>query len=73
MKVHELISILERMPRDSDVWHLWDGAARTEIVHVWLTADGRVITADEREPCYDAKDRPPWAQDTRDWSTPPVS
>ena len=58
MKVKDLITALQAMPQDADTWHLWDGEARTEIEHVWLSKDGNVITADCNEPCYSTETQP---------------
>lgn len=58
MKVKELIKELETMPQDAEVWHLWDGEARTEINVVWLARDGNVITADYDYVCYPTETRP---------------
>ncbi len=58
MKVKELIESLKQMPQDAYVWHLWDGEARTQIKHVWLAREGRVITADDKQVCYTGKTRP---------------
>jgi len=52
MTVSELIKILQKMPPDAQVLHLWDGELRTAIEHVWLTRDGQVGTADFEEYCY---------------------
>jgi hypothetical protein len=73
MKVSELIERLQKMPADAEVFHLWDGALRTAIQHVWLTRAGTVGTGDNNAVCYDTEDRPvdaPTEQDDRYWSTP---
>lgn len=73
MKVSELIEKLKAMPQDAEVRHLWDGAARTEIKHVWLTREGVVVTADDGEACYNTPDRPadaPTVEQDRYWRTP---
>ena len=73
MKVQELIEQLKTMPDDADVWHLWDGEARTKIEFVWLSRDGNVITADFDMVCYSEKTRPmdaPTEFQSRFWSTP---
>ncbi len=73
MKVSELIEELKKMPCDAMVWHLWDGALRTEIEHVWLTPVGTVGTGDNDDVCYDTDDRPvgsPSESEDRYWKTP---
>lgn len=58
MKVKELIEKLKEMPQDTEVWHLWDGSARTKIEHIWEARGGKVITADRGEVCYYDEYRP---------------
>lgn len=58
MKVHELIIALQSMPEDAEVWHLWDGAARTTINVVWVACDGKVITSDYGMCVNDTHTRP---------------
>ena len=58
MKVQDLIEVLKTMPQDAYVLHLWDGAPRTAIEHVWLSRDGIVITADCGEHCHSEEDLP---------------
>ena len=58
MKVYQLISRLKEMPQDADVWHIWDGDARTEVECVWVGRNGRVMTADIDESVYSLEDRP---------------
>lgn len=74
MKVNELIDELKNMPKDLEVWHLWDGEARTIINHVWVSMDGkRVITADDNEACYSNNTRPknsPKSSKNLFWNTP---
>ncbi len=73
MKVSQLISILQSLPQDATVWHLWDGEARTEINHVWLGRGGAVITADCDHVAYSTCDRPFDAPDENEepsWRTP---
>lgn len=73
MKVHELIIALQKMPLDAEVWHLWDGEARTVIEHVWLARSGQVITADVGQVCYSTKTRPttaPTEKENKYWETP---
>jgi len=73
MKVKDLIDSLQSMPKEAKVFHLWDGHARTEINHVWLSKIGHVITADNGEVCYSDGDRPIDAPTTKQkcyWTTP---
>lgn len=73
MTVAELIEQLKRMPPDANVWHLWDGALRTEINYVWLARNGVVGTADYQHVCYDTDERPvdaPTEEQDRYWDTP---
>ena len=73
MKASELIAALQEMPPDAEVWHLWDGEARTQIRHVWLSLGGRVITADSGMVCYTGSTRPrtaPTAEEDLFWETP---
>jgi hypothetical protein len=70
MKVKQLIELLQTMPPDADVWHLWDGEPRTEIQMAWVTRDGAVITADYDAVCYSPENRPIDAPDDRYFSTP---
>jgi hypothetical protein len=69
----ELIEALKKMPPDAKVCHLWDGALRTEINHVWLARCGVVATADDEQVCYDSDERPmdsPTTGEDRYWQTP---
>jgi hypothetical protein len=73
MKVHQLIKVLQSMPQEAFVLHLWDGAPRTAIEHVWLSRDGIVITADCGMHCYANEDRPsnaPTQKEDSMWYTP---
>lgn len=73
MKVKDLITELEKMPQDAEVFHLWDGAARTIIEVVYLSKNGTVITSDFGEVCYPTCDRPieaPTEQEDKYWETP---
>lgn len=73
MTAKELMALLATMPPDARVWHLWDGALRTEIQHVWLARSGVVATADDNHVCYDTDDRPAGTPDSKQdpyWSTP---
>ena len=73
MNVTELIAALQTMPADADVLHLWDGAARSGIKHVWLARNGSVVTADNAEVCYYTDDRPldaPTSEQAPYWQSP---
>jgi hypothetical protein len=71
MKASELIARLQEMPADAEVFHLWDGALRTAIEHVWLTRSGVVGTGDHGQVCYDTDDRPSDAPGREgNWYTP---
>lgn len=72
MTVAEIIGELRKMPQDLDVLHVWDGAPRTAIKHVWLARDkSAVITADDSEVVYSAEYRPESApgEEERYWYT----
>jgi hypothetical protein len=74
MNVAQLIERLKEMPQDAPVCHLWDGALRTSIEHVWLARGGSVATADFEQVCYDTEDRPedaPTSEQDRYWESPP--
>lgn len=66
MTVTQLIKALEQMPPDAEVFHLWDGLARTCIEAVWLARSGAVVTADTEMVCYDDRDRPTYAPLAKD-------
>ena len=72
MKVSQLIEQLKGMPQDAKVSHIWDGAARTNIEHIWLSNCGEVCTADgEMRVGYD-EDRPvagPTCEEEPYWKT----
>lgn len=73
MQVRKLIELLQAMPDDTHVWHLWDGATHTEIEYVWLARDGSVVTADHGQVCYYTESRPvdaPTEEDDPYWETP---
>ena len=73
MTVADLIKALEKMPPTAEVWHVWDGALRTQINHVWLARSGAVATADDGEVCYDTEDRPadaPTEEEDQYWKAP---
>lgn len=72
MKAHELAKRLLDGP-DIDVVHIWDGAARTGIEHVWETLDGNIATADHDMAVYYDGDRPkegPTVKEQPRWCTP---
>ena len=72
MNVKQLIEKLKKMPPSAEVMHLWDGATRTSIEHVWLSVSGYVVTADFDEVCYYQSDRPvsaPTEEECRYWKT----
>jgi hypothetical protein len=66
MNVAQLIKVLEQMPLDAEVMHLWDGCAKTCIKAVWLARSGAVVTADTEMVCYDDGDRPTYAPLAKD-------
>lgn len=75
MKVKDLISELQKMPQEAIVWHLWDGALRTQINIVYESKTGDVVTSDYDMVCYDFsnEDRPVGTQTNEEdsyWSTP---
>lgn len=75
MIVSKLIEALKTMPPDAQVMHLWDGSARTQIQHVWLSKGGEVVTADEDEVCYIDSHRPVGSPNEIEqpyWTTPKV-
>ena len=78
MKVRDLITALKAMPMDAEVAHVWDGEPRTHINVVWLTPDGRVLTADYGELVYGPQNWPgnvdaaALIEDHRSWQTPPA-
>lgn len=73
MKVKDLIRVLQTMPPEASVTHLWDGEARTNIEHVWLAREGFVVTSDFGEVCYSNGTRPndaPTEKENNYWHTP---
>lgn len=58
MKVKEIIKILETMPQEAEMGHLWDGAVRSHIDTVYLAKSGVVVGAPKGEPAYYDEDRP---------------
>ena len=74
MTVSELIVALADMPRDADVWCLWDGATRSEVDIVWISREGKVVFADCTETSYYDVDRPvdaPTVAQDRYWPMDP--
>jgi hypothetical protein len=72
MKVHELIKKLEVLPKEAEVYHLWDGELRTKIEVVYLAKSGDVATADYAQVCYSDISRPigaPGEEQARFWET----
>lgn len=73
MKAKELIEILKTMPPEATVTHLWDGLARTNIEHVWLSRGGFVVTSDFGMVCYSNNERPqnaPTEESDPYWKSP---
>lgn len=64
MTVAELIVKLIDMPMDAQVRHIWDGAARTTINHVYLANNGDVMTIDNVHVVYYNEDQPLGVPDT---------
>lgn len=58
MIVSQLIEYLRKMPQDAEVFHIWDGAARTGIEHVFVSKSGNVMTSDNNQVVYADEDRP---------------
>jgi hypothetical protein len=58
MTVRRLISILEKMPKDADVCHLYDGEKRGSIDLVYVSKSESVITAGYGDHCYSDDARP---------------
>ena len=73
MKVKELIEKLQQMDQDVEVWHLYDGALRGNINHVYMGKTGLCVTADHDEVAYYDDARPvnaPSEKDVKHWNTP---
>lgn len=73
MKASDVIKELQKMPPDAEVWHIWDGVARTKIEFVWLCSDGKIATSDYNMSVAHDQDRPDWAPKRNDnyyWYTP---
>lgn len=58
MTASQLITELQKMPPDAEVWHLWDGCLRTPIDSVWLSKSGLIGTGAIWEYCNNDRDRP---------------
>jgi len=72
MKVSQLIEQLKGMPQNAVVSHVWDGASRTIIQHVWLARSGEVCTADSCMNVWCDEDRPvmgPTCKEESNWKT----
>lgn len=73
MKVSQLIDILQTMPKDAEVWCVWDGAPRTGVEAVWMARSGQVMLADPGDVVYGTEDRPasaPTEEEEPYWSVP---
>lgn len=57
MKVTELIDNLKKLPLDSQVEILYDGACRADVIAVYEANGGQVVLAADK-PAYSWKDRP---------------
>lgn len=71
MTVKKMLQILNKMPQDFEIWHVWDGAARGTVDSVWQTPDNRVIVSHSEEPIYYSEDRPfcaPTVEEDKCWS-----
>lgn len=73
MKVQDIIDALQPLPRNAEVFYLYDGAPYGKTALIWLARDGSVIVAGHNEMCsYDASrpaDAPTKAEDPY-WTTP---
>lgn len=73
MKVNELITILLAMPQNAEIFHSWDGEARTGINVIWLARNGTVVTSDYGMHCYSTASRPlsaPTSYEEQYWKSP---
>ncbi len=73
MKVRDLIDKLKECDMDAEVLHLWDGATRTSIEHVYMSRSGDCVTADYGMVVYSDDSRPvdaPTVQEYKYWETP---
>ena len=72
MTVEKLIEALQEMPKDAQVWQLWDGELRTQVEVVYLSKSGKVVTSDFEMVCYAGNSRPvdaPGEKEDRYWET----
>jgi hypothetical protein len=58
MTVSELIEALQTLPPGASVAYLWDGAARTDVRHVYRAVSGNVVLAGAEGVIYDQSDWP---------------
>lgn len=58
MTIKQLIEILKTMPQDKELWHIWDGAPRSKIDHVYISKGGNVMSIEVGEAIYSDDDRP---------------
>lgn len=58
MNVSQLIIELQKMPQDSEVRMIWDGASRSEVDYVWRAQSGAVILCECEDMVYYDNDRP---------------
>ena len=58
MNVSQLIVELQKMPKDSEVLMIWDGASRSDVDYVWNARSGAVILCDRGDAVYYDMDRP---------------
>jgi len=72
MKAHDLARLL-LAGNNYDAVHVWDGASRANIEHVWETKSGHIATADHDMVVYYDEDRPvegPSEKENKHWRTP---
>lgn len=72
MKVAELISALQSLPKDADVKYLFEGSARLDVKIVWLTRSGEIILSDDGTFVWDDEFRPinaPSSSEAKYWRT----
>ena len=71
MTVARLLAALARMPLTADVRYVYDGEARSDVDHVWLSRDGHVVLAQSDEPVYSKESQPSNAvEEDGYWYTP---
>lgn len=73
MRVMQAIEQLKKMPPHAEIFHIWDGEARTAIEHIYVSKGGDVMTADEDMNVYTDSSRPvdaPSSIDKPYWKTP---